>query len=166
MQNNSQEKKSSSFDHNNFVKGIVSGNIKPATVKKEHDDEGQLTIYDFPEFKCQVHAHFNDETREVVGRTHIKSYSGDFMSFMDNYTLSMLRYHSEEKKTESSQQKKSGEFSKLAQKKRTPLLVEFWFFLKHNKKWWLLPILIVLLLLGLLILLGGTAIAPFIYPLF
>jgi len=61
---------------------------------------------------------------------------------------------------------KSGEFSKLAQKKRTPLLVEFWFFLKHNKKWWLLPILIVLLLLGLLVLLGGTAIAPFIYPLF
>ncbi len=62
--------------------------------------------------------------------------------------------------------KKSKQFSELAQSKRPSLLVEFWFFLKHNKKWWLLPILIMLLLFGLLILLGGTAIAPFIYPLF
>jgi hypothetical protein len=65
-----------------------------------------------------------------------------------------------------SQEKKSSEFSKLAQEKRPSLPVEFWFFLKHNKKWWLLPIIIVLLFLGLVILLGGTAIAPFIYPLF
>ncbi len=68
--------------------------------------------------------------------------------------------------SKNSQKEQSGEFSKLAQEKRTPLLAEFWFFLKHNKKWWLLPILIILLLLGLLVLLGGTAIAPFIYPLF
>ena len=74
--------------------------------------------------------------------------------------------NSRQSKTPSNGGEKSGEFSKLAQKKRIPLLVEFWFFLKHNKKWWLLPILIILLLLGLLILLGGTAIAPFIYPLF
>lgn len=60
----------------------------------------------------------------------------------------------------------SDEFGELAQKKRANLPAEFWHFLKHNKKWWLLPILIVLLLLGLLVLLGGTAIAPFIYPLF
>jgi len=65
-----------------------------------------------------------------------------------------------------SQQKKSSEFNELAQKKRPNFIAEFWYFLKHNKKWWLLPIVIVLLLLGLLILLGGTAIAPFIYPLF
>ncbi|MDD2329023.1 MAG: DUF5989 family protein [Lentisphaeria bacterium] len=43
---------------------------------------------------------------------------------------------------------------------------EFWQFLKHNKKWWLLPIIIILLGLGLLVFLSGTAIAPFIYPLF
>jgi hypothetical protein len=54
----------------------------------------------------------------------------------------------------------------MAEKKRWPLLIEFWLFLKHNKKWWLLPILIVLLLLGLLVLLGGSGLAPFIYPLF
>jgi hypothetical protein len=65
-----------------------------------------------------------------------------------------------------SQEKKTDSFNKLAQEKRPSLLSEFWFFLKHNKKWWLLPILIILLLMGLLVLLGGSAIAPFIYPLF
>ena len=68
--------------------------------------------------------------------------------------------------SKNSQRQKSREFDKLAREKRTPLLAEFWFFLKHNKKWWLLPILIMLLILGLLVLLGGTAIAPFLYPLF
>lgn len=63
-------------------------------------------------------------------------------------------------------QKKTGKFDELAGSKRPSLVAEFWFFLKHNKKWWLLPILIVLLVLGLIVLLGGTAIAPFIYPLF
>ncbi len=42
---------------------------------------------------------------------------------------------------------------------------EFWEFLKHNKKWWLVPILVALVLLGLLVVLSGTALAPFIYPL-
>lgn len=68
--------------------------------------------------------------------------------------------------SENSREGQSGEFNRLAEEKRTHLLAEFWIFLKHNKKWWLLPILIVLLLMGLLVLLGGTAIAPFIYPLF
>lgn len=43
---------------------------------------------------------------------------------------------------------------------------EFTDFLKHNKKWWLLPIIIVLLLVGALVLLGGSVLAPLIYPLF
>jgi hypothetical protein len=64
------------------------------------------------------------------------------------------------------QQKKSNKFDEHAGSQRPSLVAEFWFFLKHNKKWWLLPILIILLLLGLIVLLGGTAIAPFIYPLF
>ena len=67
---------------------------------------------------------------------------------------------------EPSQEKQADEFEKLARQKRSSLLAEFWFFLKHNKKWWILPVLIILLLLGELVLLGGTAIAPFIYPLF
>jgi len=54
----------------------------------------------------------------------------------------------------------------LAQSKGTSpgILAEFWDFLCHNKKWWLAPIIIALLLIGLLILLSGSAIAPFIYP--
>jgi len=63
-------------------------------------------------------------------------------------------------------QENENNFNELSQQKRGSILSEFWFFLKHNKKWWLLPILIILLLLGLVVLLGGTAIAPFIYPLF
>lgn len=65
-----------------------------------------------------------------------------------------------------SQKDKAKKFDELAQQKRNSIIVEFWGFLKYNKKWWLIPILIVLLILCLLVLLGGTAIAPFIYPLF
>ena len=61
---------------------------------------------------------------------------------------------------------RTDEFESLSRQKRPSLVAEFWSFLKYNKKWWLLPIVIVLLLLGLIVLLGGTAIAPFIYPLF
>jgi hypothetical protein len=67
---------------------------------------------------------------------------------------------------ENPRKEKDSEFSELAKEERPSLLSEFWFFLKYNKKWWLLPILIILLLLGLLVLLSGTALAPFIYPLF
>jgi hypothetical protein len=49
---------------------------------------------------------------------------------------------------------------------RSGLLSDLWGFLRHNKKWWLLPMLTILLLFGLLMLLAGTAVAPFIYPLF
>jgi len=63
---------------------------------------------------------------------------------------------------------KQTDFRRLAQnsRHRSSLFMEFWQFLRENKKWWLLPILLTLLLLGLLVLLGGTAVAPFIYPLF
>lgn len=46
------------------------------------------------------------------------------------------------------------------------LLSELWHMLKHNKKYWLIPLLVGLLIFGLLILLGGTAAAPLLYPLF
>ena len=58
------------------------------------------------------------------------------------------------------------DFADLAQKERRSIFGEFFDFLKHNKKWWLLPLLLLMLLLGMLIFLSGTAIAPFIYPLF
>ncbi|HOK67033.1 MAG TPA: DUF5989 family protein [Anaerohalosphaeraceae bacterium] len=68
--------------------------------------------------------------------------------------------------TESSGSSLRKEFEEQARQGRTTLLAEFLDFLKHNKKWWLLPILLMLLLLGLIVLLSGTAVAPFLYPLF
>lgn len=53
-----------------------------------------------------------------------------------------------------------------AAQKRGNIITEFLHFLRHNKKWWMLPIIIILLLLGLLVMLSGSAIAPFLYPLF
>jgi hypothetical protein len=68
--------------------------------------------------------------------------------------------------TKSAKKTKSNQFSELARQKRSSIIAEFWGFLKYNKKWWLIPIFVMLLILCLLVLLGGTAIAPFIYPLF
>ena len=46
-------------------------------------------------------------------------------------------------------------------------VMELWAFMKERKKFWLLPIVTVLLLLGsLIVLTQGSAVAPFIYPLF
>ena len=44
---------------------------------------------------------------------------------------------------------------------------EFLGFLKETKKYWLFPIIIVLAIFGILIVLSqGSAVAPFIYPIF
>jgi len=58
------------------------------------------------------------------------------------------------------------DFERQAAQEQTGLLAEFVDFLKHNKKWWLTPIILVLLLVGILVLIGSSAAAPFIYPLF
>ncbi len=68
--------------------------------------------------------------------------------------------------SKSSKKSQKKEFLEQAEGKRSNIMREFLDFLRHNKKWWLLPILLILLLLGLLVLLSGTAIAPFLYPLF
>lgn len=40
-------------------------------------------------------------------------------------------------------------------------------FLLHRKKWWLIPIIIALALVGILLIFAeGSAIAPFVYPIF
>lgn len=47
------------------------------------------------------------------------------------------------------------------------ILAEFFDFLLHHKKWWLTPIILVLVLMGFLIIqVGGSVVAPFIYPYF
>jgi uncharacterized protein DUF5989 len=57
-------------------------------------------------------------------------------------------------------------FVQLAQGRSSGLLREYIDLLRYNKKWWLTPIIIFLLLAGAIIVLGGTALAPFIYTLF
>ena len=56
------------------------------------------------------------------------------------------------------------EFITQSRKERHGLLSEFWQWLKHNKKWWLLPILLALALLGAIVILSGSGLMPFIYP--
>ena len=58
------------------------------------------------------------------------------------------------------------DFAREASSKERGFVGELFAFLKQNRKWWLLPAIIVLLLVGLLGVLGGTALAPFIYTLF
>ncbi len=43
---------------------------------------------------------------------------------------------------------------------------DFWDFLRTSRKWWMLPLLVLFLILGVILVLGQTAVAPFIYTLF
>jgi hypothetical protein len=62
--------------------------------------------------------------------------------------------------------KEPGDFERQAERRSGGPLGEFVDFLRYHRKWWLLPILVVLLLAGLIAVLGGSAVAPFIYTLF
>lgn len=44
------------------------------------------------------------------------------------------------------------------------LVADLWAFLRENKKYWMIPLIVSLLVLGILIAMGGSAVAPFIYP--
>ncbi len=65
-----------------------------------------------------------------------------------------------------SEKKKKNTFEQAQQEKQAGIVKEFILFLRYNKKYWMIPIVITLLALAVLVLLGGTAIAPFIYTLF
>ena len=62
--------------------------------------------------------------------------------------------------------KASVSFAQAAEEEQPGLLREFLEFLIESKAWWLTPIIIVLLLVGLLVVLSGSVVAPFIYPIF
>jgi hypothetical protein len=62
-------------------------------------------------------------------------------------------------------QKQAQRFADEAGRPRQSTVGELWHFLRHNKKWWLAPIVVMLLLVGVLVILGGTVLAPLIYPL-
>ena len=57
-------------------------------------------------------------------------------------------------------------FEQAATEETPGFVTELIDFLKHNKKWWLAPILVALALAAALVMLSGSALAPFIYPLF
>lgn len=57
-------------------------------------------------------------------------------------------------------------FQERARQRRPGLLRELWGFVRLHRKWWLIPIFLALLMTGALLALGGSAAAPFIYPLF
>jgi len=65
-------------------------------------------------------------------------------------------------KTDSTKQ----EFEAEASKAQRGIIRELIGYLRHSGKWWLTPIILGLLLAGLIVVLGGTAVAPFIYTLF
>lgn len=58
------------------------------------------------------------------------------------------------------------DFARQAEEKAPGFLAELFEFLRTSKKWWLTPIIIVLLAIGLLLVLGSTAVGPFIYSFF
>lgn len=62
--------------------------------------------------------------------------------------------------------KAGDEFARQADQQAPGLMREFLDFLLHNKKWWLIPILVVLAMVAVLVILGGTAIGPWIYTIF
>ncbi len=62
--------------------------------------------------------------------------------------------------------KKQSDFESLATEKQQGIVAEFMSFIKENQNWWLFPIILVLLGIAALVILGGTAVAPFIYTLF
>jgi hypothetical protein len=58
------------------------------------------------------------------------------------------------------------EFAREARAKEVGLVRELLAFLRQTRKWWLAPAIVLLLFVGLLVVLGGSALAPFIYTLF
>ena len=62
--------------------------------------------------------------------------------------------------------RRAEDFARDAERPETGMIAELFSFLGSNRKWWLLPIIAILLLIGLIGVLGGTALAPFIYTLF
>jgi len=58
------------------------------------------------------------------------------------------------------------EFEDQASKAQRGIIRELIDYLRYSGKWWLTPVILGLLLAGLIVVLGGTAVAPFIYTLF
>jgi hypothetical protein len=64
------------------------------------------------------------------------------------------------------QSESAAQFADQAKQRQNSFVGELFAFLRHTKKWWLAPAIAMLVLVGLLVVLGGSAVAPFIYTLF
>jgi membrane glycosyltransferase len=58
------------------------------------------------------------------------------------------------------------EIARQAEETQHGILREMVDLLRYNRKWWLAPIIVGLLLASVFIVLGSTAVGPFIYALF
>jgi len=58
------------------------------------------------------------------------------------------------------------DFAKQAEESSPGFFAELYEFIRTSKKWWLTPIIFALVVIGLLLVLGSTAVGPFIYALF
>jgi hypothetical protein len=61
---------------------------------------------------------------------------------------------------------RAADFLKEVGSPRKGVISQWKDFLRETRKYWLVPILIVFLLLAVLVVVGGSAAAPFLYPLF
>lgn len=87
------------IDTEQLINGIRNGTIRPSKVGTRRTRDGKLmTFYKFPEYKRQIHIHFDDEKREQILPSKIKSFSRDKKDdvWIDNYTLALLRHFAEE----------------------------------------------------------------------
>ena len=60
----------------------------------------------------------------------------------------------------------ANEFTEAAKEKRRSFLGEIARFILSTKKYWLIPLIFILLVLAVVIILGQTALGPFIYTIF
>jgi len=66
----------------------------------------------------------------------------------------------------SARDKTPNDFERQAAQASPGLIRELFGFLRQSRKWWLVPVFLGLLAIALLVVLGETAVAPFIYTLF
>ena len=69
---------------------------------------------------------------------------------------------------EPANEKKATEFEQQAKRsaKGTGIFREFWYLLSKTRSWWMAPLILALVMVAAFVVLGSTAVGPFIYALF
>ena len=65
-------------------------------------------------------------------------------------------------------EKKATEFEQQAERsgKGMGIFREFWYLLSSTRSWWMAPLILALVMVAALVVMGSTAVGPFIYALF